>query len=65
MAECFYTRLYRGGDDGGGVGNGEAGDYSGDTHLAVSRALHEAVMKVRAECRDRPLTWAPFIHTGA
>ncbi|KAH0603584.1 uncharacterized protein H6S33_007906 [Morchella sextelata] len=64
VAEGFYTRLYRG-DGGGGGGNSGAGGNSGDTHLAVSMALHEAVKKARAECRDRPLTWAPFIHTGA
>lgn len=34
-------------------------------HRRVNTALHEAVKRVRGKRPDRPLTWAPFIHTGA
>ncbi|KAI5840135.1 CHAT domain-containing protein [Morchella snyderi] len=61
VAEDFYTRLY------GSVGarGSEAADGFKEDHLKVSLALHEAAKKARATCYDRPLTWAPFIHTGA
>lgn len=56
VAEVFYTSLFDGND-----GHGD----SADPHSKVSSALHEAVKKVREGNLDRPLMWAPFIHTGA
>ncbi|KAI5844068.1 CHAT domain-containing protein [Morchella snyderi] len=34
-------------------------------HRHVSLSFHRAVRKLRDDCRNQPLLWAPFIHTGA
>ncbi|KAI9867359.1 MAG: hypothetical protein M1813_008917 [Trichoglossum hirsutum] len=50
----FYSLLFG--------GSGESGESG---HARVARALHEAVKGVRDEQWNLPITWAPFIHTGA
>lgn len=36
-----------------------------DGHRKVSVALHQATKRLRDSAPQRPLVWAPFIHTGA
>ena len=36
-----------------------------ESHRKFAIALHQAVVKLRDESRNQPLTWAPFIHLGA
>jgi hypothetical protein len=36
-----------------------------ERHRRVRLALHVAVAKVREECWDQPLFWAPFVQFGA
>lgn len=56
VAEVFYASLFDGKN-----GHGD----SADPHSKVSSAFHEAVERVREGNLDRPLMWAPFVHTGA
>ncbi|RPA89051.1 hypothetical protein L873DRAFT_1796342 [Choiromyces venosus 120613-1] len=38
---------------------------TGDWHYQVAASFHEAVKRLRDKRPQNPLTWAPFIHTGA
>ncbi|RPA95664.1 hypothetical protein L873DRAFT_1812412 [Choiromyces venosus 120613-1] len=38
---------------------------AGDWHYQVAASFHEAVKRLRDKRPQNPLTWAPFIHTGA
>ncbi|RPA99746.1 TPR-like protein, partial [Choiromyces venosus 120613-1] len=38
---------------------------TGDWHYRVAASFHEAVKRLRDKRPQNPLTWAPFIHTGA
>jgi CHAT domain-containing protein/tetratricopeptide (TPR) repeat protein len=64
VAKSFYATLFQDrtarGDDG-------AGNDARDDDRAVALALHKAVVKVREseEYRNRPLSWAQYVHFGA
>ncbi|PGH26499.1 hypothetical protein AJ80_01813 [Polytolypa hystricis UAMH7299] len=59
MSEEFYRRFAEALKDGGEIGR----------HDAAARALHNAVVSLRASRRGvktgDPISWAPFIHIGA
>jgi tetratricopeptide (TPR) repeat protein len=64
VAKSFYAGLFQ---DRAARGDDDAGiDDTGDDR-AVALALHKAVVKVREseEYRNKPLSWAQYVHFGA
>jgi tetratricopeptide (TPR) repeat protein len=65
VAKSFYATLFQ---DRAVRGNdGVANDDAGDDDRAVALALHKAVVKIREseEYRNKPLSWAQYVHFGA
>lgn len=52
VATGFYSSLF-------------GGQASDNGHRTVGTAMHDAVKRLRDKRPDKPLIWAPFIHTGA
>jgi tetratricopeptide (TPR) repeat protein len=65
VAKSFYATLFQDravrGDNGAGI------DEEGDDDRAVALALHKAVIKIKEseEYRNKPLSWAQYVHFGA
>jgi tetratricopeptide (TPR) repeat protein len=65
VAKSFYSTLFQ--DKVARADDGAGNDDRGDDDRAVALALHKAVLKIREseEYRNRPLSWAQYVHFGA
>jgi tetratricopeptide (TPR) repeat protein len=65
VAKSFYAGLFQ--EKVARADDGAGNDDRGDEDRAVALALHKAVVKIREseEYRNRPLSWAQYVHFGA